>query len=339
MRLLCFAKSKGNAPSTRQRVLGLMDVARSCGWETKLIFVPALPRWNFLPSRLFRFLKHWFFLRFTSKDTIIFLQRTLRCPEFLWLLRRYRTRFSYVISDIDDAVWVHSKNDVQLLLSLSDEVWCGSRVALSYVKAEKASAIFVPTTIDTSRFSLPRKEEEIPVVGWVGDVEAHKENLFLLASLLNDPSSLPPFRLRLIGISRFHTELRAAFSSLGDRLDLVSSVPYTDIPMHISRFSIGIMPLKDTAFMRGKSALKLVEYLAAGVPVVASDVGENAHLVCAPSHGFLATDSNSWHKTLGILLSRADLRECMGKAGQAFVRTHYDRKTVYEPLLNALHVD
>lgn len=337
MRLVCFAKSRGDAPSTRQRVVGLIEVARSLGWHAELIFVPALPRWNIFPLRWWRLFMFMRILRCADRHTVILLQRTLRCPEFLWLVRRFRSRIPYIVADFDDAVWLHSPKGVSKIIDLADEVWCGSRIILEYCGSRHARARFVPTTVATGSFSLPRNEEKVPVVGWVGDAHAHRGNLQFLAEILSVCiSQIPPFRLRLIGVGAEEERLRLAFNFLGDRLDLVSWVAPCDIPGQIARFSIGIMPLMPTAFNAGKSALKLIEYLAAGVPVIASDVGENRHIVLPPAHGLLAENKEEWKSALAVLLSDEARRLSCGAAGQKFVRSTYDRVIIYESLLREL---
>lgn len=330
MHLLCFAKSTGEAPSTRQRVMGLMDVARSRGWKTTLVFTPAYPSWNFLPSRFLRIFRYiWTLLR-ADFHTVVLLQRTIRNPEFLFLLKIFRPKLKYVIADFDDAVWLHSPKDAEFLIHTADELWCGSRVIVDYGRSKNANVVFVPTTIDTHRFDKPHADESVPVIGWVGDELSHLPNLLFFADILSKiRSTLPKFRLRLIGIERHRSELEQAFTFLGTDIDIRGRMEPAVIPEHVSHFSIGIMPLVDNEFNRGKSALKLVEYLAAGVPIVASDVGENRYVVSDPEHGYLARNPMEWQKTLSTLLGNPALRMQLGSQGQAFVREHYDRSEVY----------
>lgn len=337
MHLLCFAKSRGEAASTRQRVTALIKIADQLGWRTRMEFVPALPRWNILPQRWGRFVRHWRALAAAGPDTVILLQRTLRCPEFYWLLKLYRPKLRYVISDFDDAVWTHRPADVDFLLQMSDEVWCGSRTAVDYCSARHARVRFVPTTVDTRRFAIPRNEELNPVIGWVGDIHAHRDNLVFFAGILTQiHRDLPPFTLRLLGVPADDRLLRNAFSDLSSTLELAGWIPPGEVPNHIARFSVGVMPLTSNAFNAGKSALKLIEYLAAGVPVVASDVGENRFVVNAPQYGYTATTEGEWRSALAELLANADVRRTKGENGKKFVQEHYDVVQVYTSLLREL---
>ncbi|MGO1118071.1 glycosyltransferase family 4 protein [Rhodovibrionaceae bacterium A322] len=90
----------------------------------------------------------------------------------------------------------------------------------------------------------------------------------------------------------------------------------------LARCDIGLMPLPDTPFERGKCGYKLIQYMAAGLPVVASPVGVNADIVI-PQVGFLASDLAAWEQALQRLVSEAELRKTLGLAGRKRVEDHY----------------
>lgn len=330
MKIICFAKSKGGAASTRQRALGLIQAAEERGIKTEFHWVPAYPRWNYTPLRILRFLGYRAALRRADENTVVLLQRTLRCPEFLWLMRRMRPRLRYVISDFDDAVWVHSPDDFLAILNLSDEIWCGSRTIVEKVNASGFVPTFVPTLIRTSLYDGIHRPENIPVIGWVGDGYAHRRNLEDFAQALSTfYGKLPPFKLRLIGTASHHDAIAGMFAFLGDRLELIDWIDPVKIPEAISTFSIGIMPLLADEFNAGKSGLKILEYLTAGIPVVASDVGENVHIVHPPERGLLARTREEWEVHLRTLLTDPSVGVAMGKRGREYAKKHYDRQKVY----------
>ena len=84
------------------------------------------------------------------------------------------------------------------------------------------------------------------------------------------------------------------------------------------------MPLPDTEYARAKAGFKLLQYMAAGVPVVASPVGINRDLVERSGAGFLADGPDEWEEALRTLLADPDLRERLGTSGRAFVMTYAD---------------
>lgn len=330
MKIICFAKSKGEAASTRQRALGLLQAAAEKDIETEFHWVPAYPRWKFTPMRIVRLFSYRDALRRADDQTVIILQRTLRCPEFLWLIRRMRPNLQCVISDFDDAVWVHSTQYFLQLLKLSDEIWCGSQLIVNKVRELGFTPTFVPTLIRTSIYDGVLRPETVPVIGWVGDGNAHRHNLADFAQVLQGcVNELPPFRLRLVGVGSHREAIASMFSFLGDNLDLIDWVDPSDIPTIISSFSVGIMPLLPDEFNAGKSGLKILEYMTAGIPVIASDVGENVYIVNPPEHGLLAVSREEWKTHLHTLLTNPFIGEQMGRRGREFTRLHYDREKIY----------
>jgi glycosyltransferase involved in cell wall biosynthesis len=91
----------------------------------------------------------------------------------------------------------------------------------------------------------------------------------------------------------------------------------------VQSMDIGIMPVPDEIWARGKSGYKLVQYMACGLPVVASPVGVNSDIIQHGETGFLARDMAEWRKFLLLLLDDADLRSRLGKAGRNRAEEHY----------------
>jgi len=91
----------------------------------------------------------------------------------------------------------------------------------------------------------------------------------------------------------------------------------------IQQFDIGIMPLPDEPFERGKCGYKLIQYMACGKPVVASPVGANTSIVRDGIEGFLASTDAEWMQLLGILCDDNALRQRMGAAGRVRVEAEY----------------
>ena len=91
----------------------------------------------------------------------------------------------------------------------------------------------------------------------------------------------------------------------------------------IQTMDIGVMPLPDTAWARGKCGYKLIQYMACGLPVVASPVGVNKEIVEHGVNGFIAESDEEWRSAIETLLSDADLRRRMGAAGRKKVEDSY----------------
>ena len=91
----------------------------------------------------------------------------------------------------------------------------------------------------------------------------------------------------------------------------------------IQSMDVGIMPLLDRPFERGKSGYKLVQYMACGLPVVASPIGVNAEIVKDGVNGFLAATEEQWRQALSSLLRDRRLRDRLGKAGREQAVRHF----------------
>ena len=105
----------------------------------------------------------------------------------------------------------------------------------------------------------------------------------------------------------------------------VISVPWSEQKevQEIAQCDIGIMPLLDEPWERGKCGLKLIQYMACGLPVVASPVGANLDIVHRGTHGFLAATDEEWVTTLETLIQNPDFRIRLGLAGHRRVEQHY----------------
>lgn len=149
---------------------------------------------------------------------------------------------------------------------------------------------------------------------------------------------------------RFIRELEDAFRHLSAHHDValhvISSEPYESSHIRVvnKRWSvetevddlleldIGIMPLPDNEWTRGKSAAKAVQYMAAGVPCVCSPVGVNLRLIDDGRNGYLATTAHEWASKLAMLIESPDLRREIGLKGRATVEAGYSLEAV-APLL------
>ena len=174
----------------------------------------------------------------------------------------------------------------------------------------------VPTVIDLARYpaSSPKRVDggAPPCVGWIGQ-RATASFLAPYAPLFK--------RLSLDGFASF-----AAIGIDAQALGLpMTSIPWTEETevASIASFDIGIMPLLDGSFERGKCGYKLIQYMACGLPVVASPVGVNRQIVEHGVNGFLAETPEQWEQALQTLLADAGLREHMGQAGRQKIEQQY----------------
>ena len=246
-----------------------------------------------------------------------------------------------VVLDYDDAVFhyydQHHSGWVRRLLGHKHHslvqraavVVAGNAYLADHAEQAGARRVEVlPTVIDLERYpppQLPILPNRPPCVGWIGQrvtanfLLPHKG---LFTSLTHSGSA----RFTAIGIDAAALNLPMA------------SIPWTEDSEvdAIRQFDIGIMPLVDEPFERGKCGYKLIQYMACGLPVVASPVGVNRTIVQHGVNGFLADSPEEWKHALRTLLNDAALRQRMGAAGRARVEQHYCLQVTAPGLINIL---
>jgi glycosyltransferase involved in cell wall biosynthesis len=171
----------------------------------------------------------------------------------------------------------------------------------------------VPSCVDVRRQPLHvHGPAETVTVGWLGSPTTSRYLAPVLAALgsLNEPR--PRARLVIVG------------ADTGARASWIEHRPWSleGEPGHLARFDIGIMPLPDTAWTRGKCAYKLLQYFAAGVPAVSSPVGVARELIGA-ERGLLASTVQTWQEALARLIADPDERRERGARARAFVEREY----------------
>jgi hypothetical protein len=175
----------------------------------------------------------------------------------------------------------------------------------------------VPTVIDLERYpvegcALRGLASAAPLVGWIGQ-RATASFLLPYKQIFERLTASGQARFGAIGIDA---------QSLGLPMESIAWSEQTEAAS-IASFDIGIMPLVDEPFERGKCGYKLIQYMACGLPVVASPVGVNCQIVEHGVNGFLAETPEQWEQALRTLLADPGLRQRMGQAGRAKVEREY----------------
>ena len=227
-----------------------------------------------------------------------------------------------IIYDMDDAFHVPYEGKLLLdgklepLLRAAAACTCGNDYLLEYASRFCGRSIVLPTVVDTEKYQSREKAEATPpTIGWIGSPSTWC-NVRPLLPLLRQLCSERAVRIRVIG---------AGEAAEQDRFPGLDLVPWSEASevAEVQRMDIGIMPLIDQPFQRGKSGYKLVQYMACGLPVVASPVGVNADMVSDGANGFLAASAGEWRDALLRLLDDAELREAMGRNGRMLAERSY----------------
>lgn len=234
-----------------------------------------------------------------------------------------------LVFDFDDAIFVPYKSPTNGYLSLlkfgssktrticriADHVMGGSPHLADYARQFNSNVSIIPTTIDTNKYSAADSWEggSTPVIGWSGS-HSTVAHLNTLREALKRLAKKERFKLRVIGTPKYELD-GVEVEAMPWRAD--SEV--TDL----RAINIGIMPLPDDRWSRGKCGLKALQYMALGIPTVCSPVGVNAEIINDQENGMLAVTEDEWIIKLSQLLHSADLREKLGRAGRETVETQY----------------
>ncbi len=298
------------APSSRYRVLQYLPYLREMGHVCTLFRIPAR-----LHTRIFTFRKMSYF-------DLVVLQKKLLTPLEFWLLRGYSKCLIY---DFDDAVMHRDSQHTNLYswqrrrqfnrtVNNADWVIAGNAYLRQEVPHSRVS--IVPTPIDMQRYRAKVYEdgEKLVTLGWIGS----KSTLPYLVDLKEV--------LERIGRDFVNVQLKIVCDTFFDcqHLKVIKKTwNYEEEIEDLHSFDIGLMPLSDDPWSRGKCAFKLLQYLAVGVPVVASPVGMNREIVHNHKNGFFARNEHEWFTWLKLLIHEPNLRKRLGQEGRELVKTDY----------------
>ena len=280
-----------------------------------------------------------------GKYDIIFIQReafVLGSTVFEKWLSKKRAKLIY---DFDDAIWLYNISEANKkfdwlkkphktskIISYADLVIAGNRFLADYAKQFNNHVFIVPTTINTEEYKPSKTQVNSKIcIGWSGSVTTIEHFKYAI-----------PF-LRTIR-QKYKDDI--VFKVIGDAAFRNEELGITGIAWkkeneiaELNTFDIGIMPLPDTEWARGKCGLKGLQYMALEIPTIMSPVGVNSEIIKDGENGFLAAAENEWVEKISRLIESEALRKSMGKKGRdtVFSKYSYDaQKDVYLDIFEKL---
>lgn len=214
---------------------------------------------------------------------------------------------------------------IKRIIRSSAFVTVGNTYLESYARSCTNGVYIIPPAIDLRRYDLVGEQPKSGElrVGWIGTPFTLKY-VMNLSVTLQKLSRSHSFRLVLIGVDHY---------ALDNVCVEVKKWDYDSEVADLKSLDIGIMPLTDEEWSRGKCGIKLLQYMAAGVPAVASPVGINAEIIRDGENGFLAANEQEWTEKLSRLASDPDLRARLGREGRRTVEELYSLDRVAERLV------
>lgn len=235
-----------------------------------------------------------------------------------------------IVFDFDDAIFVSYRSPANGYLSylkfagktkticrLANHVMVGNPYLADYARQVNDRVTVIPTTIDTDKYKpLPRAESAVPVIGWTGSYST-VQHLDTLRGALQKLAKRQSFRLRVIGTP--------AYKVPGVEVEASSWRADTEL-QDLSSIDIGVMPLPNDAWSKGKCGLKALQFMALSIPTICSPVGVNTDIIRDTENGMLADSEDEWVEKMSLLLQSREMRERLGQAGRLTVEEGYSAK-------------
>ena len=295
----------GGRPSLRGLIAAyaqrLKVLSRSAPADLAIVYGELLP---FLPAFLESHLLNIPYIY--DYDDAFYLK--YRGARFRWLQRLLGAKFDHIMTS-------------------ASAVTAGNAGLAAYARRFNTNTVLLPSVVDTEHY---RPADLAPssaplTVGWIGS-----------------PSTAPYLQQLVEPLQQLACERPVRFLVVGGPAPAISGVQVIEQPWSleqevplIQQFSVGVMPLPDSEWARGKCAYKLIQCMACAIPVIASPVGANVQAV-PPTCGMLAGDSAEWLAALRQLAADADLRKRMGAAGRCWVEDRYSLRSALPVLTSVI---
>ena len=302
-----------------------------CGWR--------LSQWLKRMSRRIDFQR----IRKKNYDSVVLETNLFHLPgdQYEQLLRRAA---SYLVYEIDDAVFLLFPEKIASIARMADHVIVGNKAIADWIQDYNPSISIIPTCIDGSQYpskwdshvSLSKEPSEAskPVLGWVGS-SGNVQNLNLLGESLEAVNQTTAFELRIV-------TSRDAIDAV-DQIRSRSKFPVTWVDIdqcslseQLFAFDIAIMPLPDDEWSQYKCNAKVIQYMASGLPTIASDVGFNRTLIEHGTNGLLARDDGQWQAAIASLANDQSLQRKLGAAARELILNRYTVESQFDEYLSAI---
>ena len=313
--------SKGeHAASTRYRATTYFDALRKNGWRPIHLTIHG----TISRLRLLRWA--------VRSDVIVILRKTFSVP-YLYLLHICS---KHIIFDLDDAIFCRDNGSTSRtrlgrfaqVVRRCHQVWAGNGYLADAAQRYNSATILLPTSLEPEKYAIKitKPSDSLDLV-WIGSSSTRKYLEPALPVFEQLADRFPFLRLKIV----------ADFDLPSNRLR-IEAVPWSEKgeAEALASAHIGIAPMPDNAWTRGKCGLKVLQYMAAGLPVVSSPVGVNKDIVEHGITGFLAESSDEWETAIEQLIRDPDLRQAMGEAGRKRVAEHFSIEMTFQKMAREL---
>jgi glycosyltransferase involved in cell wall biosynthesis len=267
-----------------------------------------------------------------SEYDLVYLFREAALIGPAWFERKIARSGVPMVFDFDDAVFVAYRSPsngylsylkfpgkTETIVRRSRHVMAGNAYLAEYSRKFNPNVTVIPTTIDTNSYTPESAEEtEVPVIGWSGSFST-VQHLDTVRDVLRELAKRHRFKLRVIGTPQYEVP--------GVEIEAMQWKADTEVE-DLRAMDIGIMPLPNEAWSKGKCGLKALQYMALGIPTVCSPVGVNTEIIQDNVNGMIADTSDEWIDRLSALIINSELRRRLGGAGRETVVDKYSAAVI-----------
>jgi glycosyltransferase involved in cell wall biosynthesis len=344
-RVLFIASHRlGRSPNQRfrfEQYLGHLE-RNGFEWELSFIVEESDDRFLYRPGQL------WNKLGFISRSFMKRRRDVARMDDFdiVFICREaLMTRSTYfesafakgrprVIFDFDDAIWLGNVSDAnrrwkwmkdpgktRRIIGMADMVFAGNEYLANYARRSNDRVHVIPTTIDTDEYKpvqQPGGRQRPVCIGWSGSITTIQHFQYAIPALREIKARHgDAISIRVIGDADYRNE-DLNVKGMAWRKDTEQE--------DLAAIDIGIMPLPDDEWARGKCGLKGLQYMGMGIPAIMSPVGVNSSIIQDGVNGYLAGDTRDWVEKISRLVDDAELRARIGAQARTTVERSYSVK-------------
>ncbi|MDD3818396.1 MAG: glycosyltransferase family 4 protein [Actinomycetota bacterium] len=245
-----------------------------------------------------------------------------------------------IIFDFDDAIFAYAKdewrniwidkNRVAKIIKMSSFVIVGNQYLANFAYKYNKNVKVILTPIDVKKYKpLYKKNHKNIIIGWIG-TWSNVKYLYMLKNVFEILSKKYNFTLKIVGPDNI---FNIKFNGVKIEYKLWS---LNDEVKDLQSFDIGIMPLENTEWEKGKCGFKIIQYMSVGIPSIASPVGINKKIIKNYENGFLAEKESEWIEKLSFLIEDSKLRNNIGLKARKLAEKYYSVSVVAPKLVKVI---
>jgi glycosyltransferase involved in cell wall biosynthesis len=355
--LFVAGQVKDRSPAQRFRFEQYLDYFQENGYDCELAHLLTAQEARVFYSKGNTLAKTWITVKSSFRRyrqclkrnsyDIIFIQREAFSTGTVFFEKMLRHSQAKLLFDFDDAIWLQSVSDMnkrfsflknpgktETLVKMADFVIAGNAYLAEYALRYNPNVAIIPTTIDTNEYQPHKVNGENQnkiVIGWSGSFSTIAHFKLAVPALIQIKKKYGnKVQIKVIGDGSYKEDILDLMSFDWDKANELTQ---------LNSFDIGIMPLPDDEWSKGKCGLKGLQYMALEIPTIMSPVGVNGEIISDGVNGFTAASDDEWVDKLERLIEHENLRQSLGKLGRKTVIEKYSvtsQKKAYINIFNRL---